>query len=111
MMPRSASLLMLAVMLTGCASSHGQSVSVRPYVAPSGTIEDCMDSDCGDIIMSLTRQSEADSLTIRELEIRLYWSDRKAQDGRPSFVERFMARYGFAVGAAVGVYVGAAAAR
>ena len=74
----------------------------------------CLESECGPLIESLVRQSEADSLAIEKLLIRLkYANDREQliEAEKPSALERFMATYGFAIGAAVGVYVGAAAVR
>lgn len=108
MTPKLVSLMMLAALLTAQSPALGQTGSETPS---RGAITDCLDSECGWIIESLTAQSEADSLTIKELEIKLYWAERRAQDARPSWAERFMSKYGFAVGAAVGVYVGAAAVR
>ncbi len=65
-------------------------------------------------LVLLVEQSEADSLRIKELEIALFYAQERqkiAEDQRPNWVERFFSRYGFAIGAAAGVYVGAAAAR
>ena len=110
-MRKTVSFLMLAAILTGCATAQTPSASDRPYFAPRDAIEDCLDSECGDMLLALTAQSEADSTRIRELEIELYWSKRELEAGQASAVDRFLARWGFPVGAAIGVYVGANAAR
>lgn len=72
----------------------------------------CLNSECGPLLIALTIQSEADSLAIRELEIKLHYAKLREEiaiSERPNWAERFMAKYGFAIGAAIGVYVGAAA--
>jgi len=103
-------LIMLAALVVlvwiGCGT--------RCAAQDEGLLTDCLDGDCGDLIMSLVAQSEADSLRIKELEIRLFWANERvgiAKSERPNWLERFMSKYGFAIGAAVGVYCGAAAAR
>ena len=80
----------------------------------AGTLSECLSSECGPLLVALTEQSEADSLRIKELEISLFYANLRteaAENEKPNWVERFFARYGFALGAAAGVYVGAAAAR
>ena len=77
-------------------------------------LPECLSSECGPLLVALTEQSEADSLRIKELEISLFYANLRteaAENEKPNWVERFFARYGFALGAAAGVYVGAAAAR
>ena len=110
-MRKTVSFLMLAVILTGCATAQPRIASEPRSGAHGATIEDCLDTECREIILALTAQSEADSTRIRELEIELYWSKRELEAGQASAVDRFLARWGFPVGAAIGVYVGANAAR
>jgi hypothetical protein len=93
----------VVVGLIGCAKPCGAQDEDLSALLDSLTVED---------LAALIRQSEADSLTIKELEIRLFWANERieiAKSGQPNWIERFMAKYGFAIGAAAGVYVGAAA--
>ncbi len=103
--------------LLSVLAALGLIVSAMPCAAQVGD-----EDELGALLAALTpadlaaliQQSEDDSLAIRELQIRLFYAEERvriAEDERPNWLERFFARYGFALGAAAGVYVGAAAAR
>ena len=59
-------------------------------------------------LAALIIQSESDSMRIRELEIQLFWANERtriAEDEKPNWAERFLARYGLAIGFAGGMWV------
>lgn len=92
----------------------GPALGETDWPPPSLELDEALKGDCGPLLRSLIAQSEADSLEIERLKIRLEFArEREAlgESEKPSALERFMATYGFAIGAAVGVYVGAAAVR
>lgn len=92
---------------TPCAGQNSTHLPTSDYL-----LIDCLDGDCGAIIKDLVVQSEADSLAIRELEIKLFWANERveiANSLRPNWLERFIGKYGFAIGMGLGVWVGAEA--